>query len=241
MLKNHRYWLSLILVAIFALPSWALPKSMIMTMQINSRQSGRPISANAKLWYANQKFRAEVTSNANTSQSPVKISNKATVLMDLKSKIGYMLDESSKTAIKIDQTQMNKMTGQNGSATSFTDPTALTDPAKVKAEIQRQGGKEVGKATILGHSCTIWQMANTMKVPTGQGKPATNQNVTSKVWFADKIGMPLKVEVRSDKMGEIVTMKATNVQVDVPISNNLFGVPSGYKIRNLMDMYKAPR
>ena len=89
MIKKQSLWTALLLVAVFALPGWSLPKSMIMTMQISSKQGGRPLKADAKLWYANQKFRAEITSNMNMAQgkSPVKISNKATIITDLKSKI----------------------------------------------------------------------------------------------------------------------------------------------------------
>lgn len=241
MFKRKALWLTFILVSMLTLPGLALPKSLIMTMEINSKQGGKPIKANAQLWYANQKFRAEITSNFSTSgqgNTPVKIGNKATVVSDLTKKVAYLIDDSSKTVIKIDQAQMGQMTGgaQSGPQT-FTDPTALTDPAKIKAEIKKQGGKEVGKAKILGHMCTIWQMSGKSQIPMGQGKNET-QNVTSKVWLADEIGMPLKVEVTSDKMGEIVRMQATKIQVNVPVNNGMFGVPSGYQVRDLMDMYK---
>jgi len=241
MLKRTAFWLTLFLVSSLALPGWSLPKSLIMTMEISSKQGGQPIKANAQLWYANEKFRAEITSNMNTSgqgNTPVKIGNKATIVSDLKTKMAYLIDDASKTAIKIDQGQMAQMTGgaQSGPQ-SFTDPASLTDPAKLKAEIKKQGGKEVGKAKILGHTCTIWQMSGKTQVPMGQGKSET-QNITSKVWLADAIGMPLKVEVTSDKMGAIVNMQATKVQVNVPVSNNMFGVPAGYQVRDLMDMYK---
>ncbi|PKL77738.1 MAG: hypothetical protein CVV27_04650 [Candidatus Melainabacteria bacterium HGW-Melainabacteria-1] len=240
MLKKTSFWLCLLLVSVIAMPGWALPNSMIMIMEINSKQGTRPVKANAKLWYANQKFRAEVSSNLNTSQAntPVRIGNKATIVMDLKSKIGYMIDDSSKMAIKIDEKQVGNMTGNSAQGNrSFTDPAMLTDPAKVKAEIIRQGGKQIGKEKLLGHNCTIWQMSG--KMPAAQGQPA--QTATSKVWLADALGMPLKVQVSTDKQGEIVSMRVTNVQVNVPVNNNLFGVPAGYQVRNIADMYKAPR
>lgn len=241
MLKRKALWLTFILVSMLTLPGLALPKSLIMSMEISSKQGNKPIKANAQLWYTNQKFRAEITSNFSTSgqgNTPVKIGNKATVISDLSKKVAYLIDDASKTAIKIDQAQVGQMTGgaQSGPQT-FTDPTSLTDPAKIKAEIKKQGGKEVGKAKILGHSCTIWQMSGKTQMPVGQGKSET-QNVTSKVWLADAIGMPLKVEVSSDKMGEIMRMQATKVQVNVPVNNGMFGIPSGYQVRDLMDMYK---
>lgn len=235
LLKWSGFWLSLMLVALVSLPALALPKSMIMTMVISSKQGSKPVTANATLWYANQKFRAEVTSNMTATNSPVKIGNKATIVMDIKSKVGYLIDDSSKIAIKVDQTQLQSATGGKTGPKSFADPAQMTDPAKIKAEIQRQGGKVVGSANLLGHKCTIWQMSG--KVPAQQGQPA--QNVTAKVWLADDLGMPLKVEVRGDKMGEIMNMRATNVQVNVPVSNSKFGIPAGYKIRPLGDMYKT--
>lgn len=239
MIKKQSLWTALLLVAVFALPGWSLPKSMIMTMQISSKQGGRPLKADAKLWYANQKFRAEITSNMNMAQgkSPVKISNKATIITDLKSKIAYMIDDGSKTAIKIDQAQVQQMTGGQSGPQSFTDPATLTDPGKIQAEIKKAGGKVVGKTTIKGHPVTIYQMTNNATLPDGSGKSVA-QSITTKVWLADDIGMPLKVEATSNKMGQVMLMNVTNIQTNVPVSNSLFGVPSGYNIRSLADMYK---
>ncbi|MEZ0372882.1 MAG: hypothetical protein ACAI44_27570 [Candidatus Sericytochromatia bacterium] len=242
MLKKSTLWLCLLLISVLAMPAWSLPKSMIMTMQVSSNQGSRPVKVDAKLWYANSKFRAEVSSNTNMStSSAVRISNRATFIMDLKSMVAFMIDESTKTAIKVDQAQMQKMTGSSGTGSrAFTDPMSMTDPAKIKAEIKRQGGKEVGHATLIGHPCTIWQMTTAQKVPVGQGKMET-QNVTAKVWLADDLGIPLRFEARTDKLGAIATMNVSSVQVNVPLSGSLFGVPAGYKIQNLSDMYKAPR
>lgn len=242
MLKRKLFWLTLILVSIVALPGWSLPNSLMMQMEISSKQGGRPMKGDVNLWYANKKFRMEVTSNVNMSQTntPVKIANKATFIMDVNSKIGFMLDDTSKTAIKIDQNQVGQMTGApaQGGIQTFSDPASLTDPAKLKAEIQKAGGKQVGSATLLGHKCSIWQMSNNVQVPVGQGK-MEQQNVTSKIWLADALGMPLKVEVKSDKMGTIVDMRAKKIQVNIPINASMFGVPAGYNVRDLMDMYKS--
>lgn len=235
MLKKKVFWLYLLLASLMALPGWALPSSLIANYTISSKQNGKPVSAKAKIYYAGQKFRAEISSNANTSSSPVRVSNNATIIMDTRTKVGYLLDAGSRTAIKIDQNQMKAVTGGGSGPSSLADPSSLTDTAKLKAEIARQGGKQVGKANILGQSCTIWQMSG--KVPM-QG---TTHNVTSKVWLADAIGMPLKMEANSDKAGQIMSMQATALQVNVPVNNSMFGVPAGYAVRNLQDMYKAPR
>lgn len=241
MLKKRLFWLTLMLVSVLALPAWSLPNSLMMQMVVSSKQGGRPMQGNVQLWYANKKFRLEVTSNMNMSQTntPVKISNKATFVMDVNSKVGFMIDDNSKTAIKIDQNQVSRMTGAPAQGPqTFTDPSSLTDPAKLKAEIQKAGGKQVGKATLLGHACSIWQMSGKAQVPVAQGK-MEEQMITTKVWLADDLGMPLKVEVKSDKMGNIVNMRATQVQVNIPVKASLFGVPAGYNVRDLMDMYKT--
>jgi len=239
MIKKNSLWMAMLLVAVFALPGWSLPKSMIMTMQISSKQGNKPLKADAKLWYQNQKFRAEITSNMNMAQgnSPVKISNKATIITDLKTQIAYMLDASSKTAIKIDQAQVKQMTGSQKGPQTFTDPGTLTDPGKIQAEIKKAGGKVVGKAKIKGHPVTIYQMTNNANMHDGSGKTVA-QSITTKVWLADDIGMPLKVEAISNKMGQIMLMNVTSIQTNVPVSNSLFGVPAGYNVRSLMDMYK---
>lgn len=240
MMKRNALWLAMLLVAVLALPSWSLPKSLIMTMEISSKQGNRPIKATAQLWYANQKFRAEITSNLNMSNqnTPVKINNKATFITDLKSKVAYMLDDSSKMAIKIDQSQVSQMTGNAQGPQTFTDPGSLTDPAKIQAEIKKHGGKVVGKTKMLGHPVTIYQMSNKVNMPTAQGGKAVPQNVTTKVWLADDVGMPLQVEANSDKMGQIMSMKTTKLQVNVPVNASMFSVPKGYQVRSLMDMYK---
>lgn len=233
MLKKSSLWLCLLMLMTLAMPAWSLPKSMIMTVQIDSHQGPRPIAANAKIWYANNKFRAEINSNmAPQTSGAIKISNKATIVMDVNSKVGYLIDDGSKTAIRVDSSQIPNQ------GSTFTNPASLTDPAKIRAEIQRQGGKIVGKASLLGHPCTIWQMTSTQKMPNGAGQ-MTSQSVTSKLWLADDITVPLKVEITSAQ-GKVVSMNVTSVQVNVPVSGGIFGVPSGYAVRNLSDMYKAP-
>ncbi|MGV3523623.1 MAG: hypothetical protein ACO1RX_05330 [Candidatus Sericytochromatia bacterium] len=241
--KKPTLWLSLLLVSMLALPGWSLPRSMIMTLEVSSKQGTRPVKATTKLWYANQKFRAEVTSSGvqQPANATVRIGNKATIIMDLKAKIGYLIDDGSKTALRLDQTQVAQMSGGNKPAQGqFTDPASLTDPAKVKAEIQRQGGRQIGKEKLLGHQCTIWQMTGKAPVPVAQGKTET-QNVTTKVWLADALGMPLKVIVTADKSGEVMNMRATQIQVDVPVNAGLFGVPAGYKVQDMAQLYKQGR
>lgn len=236
LLKKSTLWLCLLLISTLAMPAWSLPKSMIMTLQVSSHQGSRPVTANAKVWYADSKVRAEINSNmAPQNTGTVRISNKATIVIDLNTKVGYLIDDGSRTAIRVDSSQLPN----NGPGGSLTNPATITDPAKIRAEIQRQGGKIVGKANLLGHPCTIWQMTSTQKVPNAQGQPVA-QAVTSKVWLADDLSVPLKVDVTSAS-GNLVSLNVTSVQANVPVSGGIFGVPAGYAVRNLADMYKAPR
>ena len=141
MLNKTKFWLAGLAVATLALPAWSLPKTMIMDMTMNVSQGARPVKADAKIYYANQKFRAEISSNLNMSQSsstPIKVSNKAVFLMDMSQKIAYMIDSKSKTALKVDQRQVEKLTGQSAANApeTFTNPAMLTNPAKIQEELK---------------------------------------------------------------------------------------------------------
>ncbi len=246
MFRQIFFWLVVLSLSFPNLESWALPKTLMMTTELVSQEGGRNIRANAKVWYSDMKFRTEVDSNTNMSNanSPVKISNKATVIMDMNKKVGYMLDDRAKTAIRVDTAQMNQMTGSSrnpGTANPqfFSDPTLLSDPAKLRSELQKQGGKQIGKASLLGHPCTIWEIVKSAKIPVSQGKTSTEM-VKVKLWLADDLVLPLKVEVSTDKRGQIASMQTKSVEVNIPIKASLFAVPGGYKITNLSDMFKTP-
>jgi len=246
MFRQIFFWLVVLSLSFSNLESWALPKTLMMTTELVSQEGGRNIRANAKVWYSDMKFRTEVDSNANMSNanSPVKISNKATVIMDMNKKVGYMLDDRNKTAIRVDTAQMNQMTGSSrnpGTANPqfFSDPTLLSDPAKLRSELQKQGGKQVGKTSVLGHPCTIWEIAKSAKIPVSQGKTSTEM-VKVKLWLAEDLVLPLKVEVSTDKRGQIAAMQTKSIEVNIPIKASLFAVPGGYKITNLSDMFKTP-
>ncbi len=244
MLRHLFFWLLVVSFSLPGLETYALPKTMIMTTEMVSHEAGRNIKAHARIWYSDMKFRTEVESNmAVKTSSAVQINNRATVIMDMKRKTGYMLDERNKTAIRIDSRQVNQMTGGNGrsgatSAQYFNDPTFLSDPAKLRAELKNQGGVQVGKTNLLGHPCTIWEITKQGNIPAGQGK-TTTEMVTVKLWLAEDLVLPLKVEVSTDKRGLVATMKTQSIEVNIPIKASLFSVPGGYQITDLADMFKS--
>lgn len=246
MLRYLFFWLLAITLSLPAWRAWALPPSLIMTTEMVSRQAGRDIKAYAKIWYSHMKFRTEVESNAmmSNASSPVQLNNRATVIMDMNQKVAYMLDPTHKTAIRMDSQQVNQMAGANpqnqggASVNYFNDPSFLTDPAKLRAELQNQGGKQIGKATILGYTCSIWEINKKGNIPAGQGKTST-ETVKVKLWLAEDLVLPLKVEISTDKQGLIASMQTKSLEVNVPIKASLFSVPSGYRITNLADMFKT--
>lgn len=242
MLNKTKMWLAGLAISTLALPAWSLPKTMIMDMTMNVSQGARPVKADAKIYYSNQKFRAEISSNLNMSpqnSTGIKVSNKAVFLMDINQKIAYMIDSKSKTALKVDQTQVEKLTGQSSANApeTFTNPAMLTNPAKIQEELKKQGAKVIGKTKMLGHPVTIYQMTKTASVPVGQGK-SESQSITTKLWLADDLGLPMKMEATGSKSGKLASLDVKKVVVNVPVSAALFKVPSGYQVRNLMDMYK---
>lgn len=239
-------FLGVALVSSFLIPNpaTALPKSLTMTVDMVANNAGKKVTTNAKIWYLDMKLRSEVKSNLNfqgNTASPVKVNNKAVIIMDAKTQTAYMLESGTKTALKVDSSQLQKLSGGNSGGTNanFMDPSLFTDTAKMKAALKKEGAKVVGKATLLNRKCTIWEIKkNNVKVPMPKG--TTTENVRLKMWLADDISVPLKAEVYSNKRGLVASLKTTSLQVDVPISASLFKVPSGYKVTNMMEMFKTP-
>lgn len=216
----------------------ALPQSMMMVTEMTASQGGQNVTAKATIWYSNKKFRTEVSSNMKVPQNPnmkMGISNKAVFLLDMANKVGYLLDSSTKTALKIDTAQVSKMSGGSMSPQNFTDPVLMSDPAKIKSEITKNGGKQVGKEKLFGHNCTIWAIPTKSPV---QGKPGVTETVSVKIWLADGISVPLKGEVTSPQRGKVASFVTRDFKVNMPLASTLFSVPAGYKITNLADMFQ---
>ena len=73
----------------------------------------------------------------------------------------------------------------------------------------------IGREKILGKECDVYQI----------------EGIKSWLWE----GIPLKTEMRI--MG-VITQEATDVRIDVPVSDNHFRVPGGIKITDITEQQK---
>ena len=82
--------------------------------------------------------------------------------------------------------------------------TQYQDVAKSPKEVLNEmGGKKVGEESVLGYTCEVWEMPQI------------------KLWLYK--GLALKTE--ANIMGIKNTMEATNVQLDVPVSDDQLQLP----------------
>jgi len=93
--------------------------------------------------------------------------------------------------------------------------TQYKDLAKSSKELLNEmGGKKVGEASILGYDCEVWEMP------------------MIKLWLHK--GLALKTE--ANIMGIINTMEATNVQLDVSVSDEDLKLPD-FPIKTMQEVH----
>lgn len=235
--KSFTFLAAFVTTFVISTTAWALPKSMIMNTSFTNHAMKQKIKVNAKWWYNNDKIRIEFNSNLNMPKngSTAKLpTNNGVAIMNLKKKVGYLINDAAKIALKADTSQAAQL--NPGMSQTYTDPKTFTDPVKLKAEIKKQGGKVVGKEKLLGYNCTVWSIAPKKPVKVMPNSP--HQKVKVKLWLADKISVPLKVETYlNNKKATVFQVK--NIKLNVPIKSSLFEVPKGYKVSDLMQMFQS--
>lgn len=199
-------------------PALAAPKTMQLTAQTTVVNGKETITFESVTRVKDAKLRVETKGAV---KMPDGQAMNSVMIIDPASQAMYMLNDKTKQAmkVKLDQAaaQMNLGTGLSA------------DPAKIRAELQKQGGKVIGRETLLGHQTEIWSV--------DYQSPA-KETSTAKVWLAKDLNMPLKVEVTTKGKGQTMALKVTDVKTNLALADSLFQVPQGYRVMDMADMTK---
>ncbi|MBC7545838.1 MAG: DUF4412 domain-containing protein [Candidatus Sericytochromatia bacterium] len=164
------------------------------------------------------KMRVETNGATKGSAAPIT----STMIVDPTAKVMYMLNDKTKSAMRV-------KLDQAGSQMGFGPGSLSPNPAEITAELKKKGAKIIGSGTMLGHPCDIWELSQ--KAPNGE--PGT-----AKLWLAKDIGMPLKAELSTKSKGITMSLLVTSVKTDLTFDENLFRVPTGYKVTDMQDLAK---
>ena len=122
----------------------------------------------------------------------------------------YKLIPGSKAGIrwKNDKTEMGGLDLQS----------MLRNPAMIRAVLKSRGAKTVGSARLNGTLVDVVTARDLM-----------GQKGTAKAWLRKSDALPLRLELKSGGLSGAVSWR--NYKRDAPLSDSLFKVPSGYKVR----------
>jgi hypothetical protein len=206
-------------VVVTATSALALPRTMQVEWENTINQGTEKVSLQSTTRIKNNKIRIDTTGNLTKAAAGMANS---TIIVDLPAKVAYMINDKLKTATKVNLDQAG---GQMGLGAMGMSPKL----DQLTAELKKRGAKVIGKASLLGHPCDIYQMTQT-----GVG----NEPVTSKFWIAKDLGMPLKAETSTKSKGIIGTALAKSVKADLTLADSLFNVPANYKVTDMADLAK---
>ena len=226
------YKKGLFLVSTFLFSSigsaYSAPQNMQLKTESTLNTNGQKVIVNSTVWYGANKVRMENEIQP-TKGVPSNL-GKSTIIYDSLKKTVYMMMPQNKTAIKADSETLNKL--QNQGSVGNINTQLITNPGEIRNEIKKQGGKMIGAETVLGYLCDIWQMNS--QIPLDQN--GTKEDATVKIWLANKLSVPLKMEIISKKRGKVVGIIAKEVKTGMNIPNSTFEVPAGYQINDVQQM-----
>jgi outer membrane lipoprotein-sorting protein len=206
-------------VVVTATTAMAMPRTMQLEWENTVSQGADKVSLHSTTRVKDNRVRIDTSGTASKSPTPMPNS---TIIVDVPAKVAYMLSDKTKTATRVNLEQAG---GQMGLGAIGLSPKL----DQVTAELKKRGAKVIGKETLLGHACDIYVMTQN-----GMG----NEPMTTKLWIALKLGMPLKIESSTKSKGVIGTARAQSVKVDIALADSLFKVPAGYKITDMADLAK---
>jgi outer membrane lipoprotein-sorting protein len=206
-------------VVVTATSVMALPRTMQLEWDNTVNQGTEKVTLHSTTRIKDNRVRIDTTGSITKVQGAMPNS---TIIVDVPGKVAYMLNDKTKTATKVNLDQAG---GQMGLGAMGIAPKL----DQVTAELKKRGAKVIGKDTLLGHPCEIYQMTQN-----GMG----NEPMTSKIWIASDLGMPLKVETSSKSKGMIGTARAQSVKTNVTLADSLFQVPAGYKVTDMAELAK---
>lgn len=212
----------LFFINLFMLQSVAVPLSFHIKAQTTIYGDSEKMNMKIETWFANNKSRVEMKGNANPNETGM---GSSVIIADLNQKIAYLLDPVGKTGLKVDLKQINTKKLLSSSINEY-----IMNPEKTEAEIKKLGGKKLGTESVLGYSCEVWQMNSPKSLYT---QPNEGKDVVIKMWLSKDLGLVLKIEMKSASKGVLMDFKVNEIQINIPISQELFSVPGGYKITPL--------
>lgn len=231
-MKNINYKKGLVAFGAFLFTAmnsaYAAPQNMQLKTESVLNANGQKVVVNSTIWYGGSKVRME-NEIAPTKGIPANL-GKSTMIYDSAQKVVYMMIPQNKTAIKADSSTLSKMQGQSG--VGNVNAQLLTNPSEIRNELKKQGAKMIGAETVLGYLCDIYQM-NT-QIPVSQ--TGAKENATVKLWLANKLSIPLKMDITTPQRGKIVTINAKQINSNITIPASTFQVPSGYQITDVQQM-----
>lgn len=208
--------------------AYAAPQNMQLKTESVLNANGQKVVVNSTIWYGGSKVRME-NEIAPTQGIPANL-GKSTMIYDSAQKVVYMMMPQNKTAIKADSNTLAKMQGQGGVGNVNTQ--LLANPSEIRNELKKQGAKMVGAETVLGYLCDIYQMNTELPI----NQTGAKEKATVKMWLANKLSVPLKMEITTPQRGKVVSINAKQINTGINIPASTFQVPSGYKITDVQQM-----
>jgi hypothetical protein len=206
-------------VVVTATSALAVPRTMQVEWENTISQGTEKVSLHSTTRIKENRIRIDTTGNL--TKSPGAMAN-STIIVDLPAKVAYMINDKTKSATRVNLDQAG---GQMGLGAMGLSPKL----DQLVAELKKRGAKVIGKDTVLGHPCDIFQMTQ---------NGAGNEAVTSKFWVATDLGMPLRAETSTKSKGVIGTAKAQSFKADLTLADALFQVPASYKVTDMADLAK---
>jgi outer membrane lipoprotein-sorting protein len=206
------------LIVVSAGSALALPKTMELTSDTTVLNGTDRMTFRSLTRVKDGRMRVETNGSGKTSAAPIT----STMIVDPNAKVMYMVNEKTKSAMRV-------KLDQAGSQMGFGPSSLSPNPAEITKELKKKGAKIIGAEALIGHPCDIWELSQ--KAPNGEPGRA-------KLWLAKDIGMPLKAELSTKSKGVTMTLLVNSVKTDLALEDGLFRVPASYKVTDMADLAK---
>lgn len=207
-------------VSVVGRPAGAVPPTIQVRAQTTVINEGETLVIKSFTQMKQGKVRME-TQGDGPNGKPIN----SVMLIDAKTKILYVLNAATKTAMKMSTQDASTQFG-------LGQAPVINAPEEVEAEFKRRGGSKKGTATINGRLCDIWEVP--YKSPNGEA-------TMMKVWLVRDLKVPAKAELTSKTRGKLMDLVVTDIKTNVSLADSLFVVPSGYKVTDLAAVMKQQK
>ncbi|GEM_PF-3884881 len=201
-------------MALFAAPAWAVPETFTLVGEAVSYQlDGSKTQVPNKLYYQRGLIRLEMSPPQNADGA----SAFTVVIAKDGGKMLTLLNVEDKQAMKVEATSMNDIV-DNKSLQKLS-----TFSLKGFADSARATGTRVGRETVAGLVCNIWEH----RAKDGHFK----------VWLSTVHDIPLRMTY-FDKNKPTFSYTANQFSTQSALPVSAFSVPSGYETTDLSELMK---